>query len=80
MIDAALRGRIPYLDFAAEPQAVLDAFERFDAPAHQAGFVIAPGLAVASKQLAPSRRARFAMRESSSRRSRRDLFPLGILH
>jgi hypothetical protein len=45
VIEAALRARIPYLDFAAEPQAVLDAFEQFDAPARQASIVVAPGLA-----------------------------------
>jgi short subunit dehydrogenase-like uncharacterized protein len=45
MIEAALRARIPYLDFAAEPQAILDAFEQFDVPARQAGILVAPGLA-----------------------------------
>jgi hypothetical protein len=45
IIEAAMRARIPYLDVAAEPQTVLDAFERFDEPAKQAGIVVAPGLA-----------------------------------
>lgn len=45
VIEAAMRARIPYLDVTAEPQVVLDAFERFDAPAKQAGIIVAPGLA-----------------------------------
>jgi uncharacterized protein YbjT (DUF2867 family) len=45
VIEAAMRAHIPYLDIAAEPQAVLDAFERFDGAAKQAGIVVAPGLA-----------------------------------
>jgi short subunit dehydrogenase-like uncharacterized protein len=45
VIEAAMRARIPYLDVTAEPQAVLDAFERFDEPAKQAGVIVAPGLA-----------------------------------
>jgi short subunit dehydrogenase-like uncharacterized protein len=44
LIEAAMRARIPYLDVTAEPQAVLDAFERFDEPAKQAGIIVAPGL------------------------------------
>jgi short subunit dehydrogenase-like uncharacterized protein len=45
VIAAAMRAHIPYLDLTAELQAVLDAFERFDQPAKQAGIIVAPGLA-----------------------------------
>jgi short subunit dehydrogenase-like uncharacterized protein len=45
VIEAAMRAHIPYLDITAEPQAVLDAFEQFDAPARQPGIIVAPGLA-----------------------------------
>ena len=45
VIEAALRARIHYLDVTAEQQAVLAAFERFDAPAREAGIVVVPAMA-----------------------------------
>jgi Saccharopine dehydrogenase NADP binding domain len=45
LIEAAIRGRIHYLDVTAEQRAVLDAFERFADTARDAGVVIAPAMA-----------------------------------
>jgi saccharopine dehydrogenase-like protein len=45
VIDAAIRGRIHYLDVTAEQRTVLSAFERFDDTARDAGVVIAPAMA-----------------------------------
>ena len=45
LIEAALRARIHYLDVTAEQQAVLAAFERFDARAREAGIVVVPAMA-----------------------------------
>ena len=45
VIEAAVRARIHYLDVTAEQQAVLAAFERFDAPAREAGIVVVPAMA-----------------------------------
>jgi hypothetical protein len=45
VIEAAMRARVPYLDVTAEPQVVLDTFERFGEPAKQAGIVVVQGLA-----------------------------------
>ena len=45
IIEAAIRGRIHYLDVTAEQRAVLDAFERFADTARDAGVVIAPAMA-----------------------------------
>ena len=45
VIEAALRARVHYFDVTAEQRAVLNAFERFDAPARDAGIVIAPAMA-----------------------------------
>jgi hypothetical protein len=45
IIDAAIRGRIHYLDVSAEQQAVLGAFERFADTARDAGVIIAPAMA-----------------------------------
>jgi len=45
VIEAALRAGIHYLDVAAEQQAVLATFERFDARAREAGIVVVPAMA-----------------------------------
>jgi saccharopine dehydrogenase-like NADP-dependent oxidoreductase len=45
VIDAALRARIPYLDVAAEVEANMDTFARFDARARQAGTVVLHAMA-----------------------------------
>ena len=45
VIDAALRAGIPYLDVAAEIEAVADTFARYDARARDAGVVIVPAMA-----------------------------------
>src|SRR5262245_28847780 len=45
LIEAAIRGRIHYLDVTAEQRAVLAAFERFADTARDAGVVIAPAMA-----------------------------------
>jgi hypothetical protein len=45
LIEAAIRGRIHYLDVTAEQQAVIAAFERFADAARDAGVVIAPAMA-----------------------------------
>jgi short subunit dehydrogenase-like uncharacterized protein len=45
LIEAAIRGRIHYLDVTAEQRAVLGAFERFADTARDAGVVIAPAMA-----------------------------------
>ncbi|WP_431096791.1 saccharopine dehydrogenase family protein [Polaromonas aquatica] len=45
VIDAALRARIPYLDVAAEVEANMDTFARFDARARQVGTVVLHAMA-----------------------------------
>src|SRR5215813_5911543 len=45
LIEAAIRGRIHYLDVTAEQRAALGAFERFADNARDAGVVIAPAMA-----------------------------------
>jgi len=45
IIEAAIRGRIHYLDVTAEQPAALGAFERFANTARDAGVVIAPAMA-----------------------------------
>jgi saccharopine dehydrogenase-like protein len=45
IVEAAIRGRIHYLDVTAEQRAVLNAFERFADTARDAGVVIAPAMA-----------------------------------
>lgn len=45
VIEAALRARIPYLDLAAEQEAVRTTFERYDAPACTAGVAVVPAMA-----------------------------------
>jgi Saccharopine dehydrogenase NADP binding domain len=45
LIEAAIRGRIHYLDVTAEQPAALEAFERFTDAARGAGVVIAPAMA-----------------------------------
>jgi len=45
LIEAAIRGRIHYLDVTAEQRAALGAFERFAGAARDAGVVIAPAMA-----------------------------------
>ncbi len=45
VIDAALRAGIPYLDVVAEIEAAADIFDRYDAPARDAGVVIVPAVA-----------------------------------
>lgn len=45
LIEAALRAGIPYLDVAAEVEANLDTFERFDEPARDAGVTVLPAMA-----------------------------------
>lgn len=45
VIEAALRARIPYLDLAAEQEAVRTTFEHFDAPARAAGVTVVPAMA-----------------------------------
>lgn len=45
IIEAAVRGRIPYFDVASEPQTIIDVRERYDEPARRAGIAIAQGLA-----------------------------------
>lgn len=44
VIEAALRARLHYLDITAEQSAALDAFERFNDAARDAGVVIVPAL------------------------------------
>jgi short subunit dehydrogenase-like uncharacterized protein len=45
VIEAALRAGLPYLDVAAEVEAVADTFAHFDDRARQAGVVIVPAIA-----------------------------------
>ncbi|GAA2441547.1 saccharopine dehydrogenase family protein [Streptomyces lavendulocolor] len=45
VIEAALRARIPYVDVAAEVEAVADTVARFDAPAREAGVPVVPAMA-----------------------------------
>ncbi|MFF8288553.1 saccharopine dehydrogenase NADP-binding domain-containing protein [Streptomyces sp. NPDC016309] len=45
VIEAALRARIPYVDVAAEVEAVADTFARFDGPARDAGVLVVPAMA-----------------------------------
>lgn len=45
VMEAALRARVHYFDVAAEQRTVLGALERLDAPARDAGIVIAPATA-----------------------------------
>jgi short subunit dehydrogenase-like uncharacterized protein len=45
VLEAALRGGIHYLDVAAEQPPVIEAFERFDRPAREAGIVVMPAMA-----------------------------------
>lgn len=45
VIEAALRAGLPYLDVAAELEAVADTFAHFDDRARQAGVVIVPAMA-----------------------------------
>jgi hypothetical protein len=45
VIEAALRARIPYVDIAAEIEAVADTLAHFDARAREAGTAVVPGMA-----------------------------------
>ncbi|MBT2455508.1 trans-acting enoyl reductase family protein [Streptomyces sp. ISL-86] len=45
VIEAALRARIPYVDIAAEVEAVADTFAHFDERARDAGIVVVPAMA-----------------------------------
>jgi hypothetical protein len=45
VIEAALRARIPYLDIAAEIEAIADTFEQYANRAREAGIVIVPAMA-----------------------------------
>jgi hypothetical protein len=45
VIEAALRAGIPYLDVAAEIEAVADTFAHYDEPARSAGLVVVPAIA-----------------------------------
>jgi hypothetical protein len=45
VIEAALRAGIPYVDTAAEVEAVADTFARFAAPARAAGVAVVPAMA-----------------------------------
>jgi saccharopine dehydrogenase-like NADP-dependent oxidoreductase len=45
LIAAALRAGIPYLDVAAELEAIVDTIAEWDAPARRAGVTVAPALA-----------------------------------
>jgi short subunit dehydrogenase-like uncharacterized protein len=45
VIEAALRAGIPYLDVAAEVEAVADTFAYYDQPARDAGIVVVPAMA-----------------------------------
>jgi hypothetical protein len=45
VLEAALRARIPYLDIAAEVEAITDTFAQYAGPAREAGVVVVPGLA-----------------------------------
>ncbi|SCG76386.1 saccharopine dehydrogenase family protein [Micromonospora coxensis] len=45
VLDAALRARIPYLDVAAELEAVADTFAGYAGPARDAGVVVVPAMA-----------------------------------
>jgi short subunit dehydrogenase-like uncharacterized protein len=45
VVEAALRAGVPYLDVAAEIEAVLDTFDRYDEPARAAGVVVVPAMA-----------------------------------
>lgn len=45
VVEAALRARIPYLDVAAEIEAVADTFAHYDQPARDAGVVVVPAMA-----------------------------------
>lgn len=45
VVEAALGARIPYLDVAAEIEAVADTFARFDEPARAAGVAVVPAMA-----------------------------------
>jgi hypothetical protein len=44
LIAAALRARIPYIDVAAEIEAVLDTLEDWDAPARESGVLVIPAV------------------------------------
>ena len=44
LIEAALRARIPYLDVAAEIEANVDTFEKYETRARDAGVVIVPAM------------------------------------
>lgn len=43
LIEAAIRAHRPYFDVSGEPFVVRDLFARFDAPAREAGVLVAPG-------------------------------------
>lgn len=45
MVEAALRGRIHYIDLAAEQRAALDIFERYDQAVRTAGVAVMPAMA-----------------------------------
>lgn len=45
VIEAALRARVPYVDTAAEVEAVADTFARFAAPARARGVAVVPAMA-----------------------------------
>ncbi|HEY8543586.1 MAG TPA: saccharopine dehydrogenase NADP-binding domain-containing protein [Acidimicrobiales bacterium] len=45
VLDAALRAGVPYLDVAAEIEAILDTFAHADAPARAAGLPVVPAMA-----------------------------------
>jgi len=45
VVDAALRAGVPYLDVAAEIEANVDTFARYDGPARSAGVVVVPAMA-----------------------------------
>jgi short subunit dehydrogenase-like uncharacterized protein len=45
VVEAALRAGIPYLDVAAEIEANLDTFDRYDGPARAAGLAVVPAMA-----------------------------------
>jgi short subunit dehydrogenase-like uncharacterized protein len=44
LIAAALRAGIPYLDVAAELEAIIDVIRDWDAPAREAGVTVVPGM------------------------------------
>lgn len=45
VVEAALRARIPYVDVAAEVEAVADTFAHFDERAREAGLLVVPAVA-----------------------------------